>query len=185
MKLIKLTQDQVAVVDDYDYERFGTLKWYARWDHGTQSFYALRSSLWTNGKRRFISMHREIMNAKTGEYIDHINHDTLDNRCENLRLCSASQNQANRRKQVNNTSGFRGVSFHQETGKWRAQLRCVGKPLHIGLFITAIDAALAYDRAAFDTFDEFALTNKMLGLIPDENVLINIRATDQQRDPNL
>lgn len=166
MKEIQLTQGQVAIVDDEDYELLNSHRWYAAWAPGTESFYVIRKSPRVLRKRRTIHMHREIMGATKGEYVDHINHDTLDNRKENLRLCSNSQNHANQRMVVMNTSGFKGVSWYKALGKWQARLRADQKLRHIGFFKTALDAALAYDREALKTFGEFALTNQMLGLIP-------------------
>lgn len=167
MKYIKLTQGQVALVDDDDYDSLNAHKWFAAWSKDVQSFYAMRNSPTANGKRRTIRMHIDIMSAKMGDYVDHINHNTLDNRRENLRVCSGSQNRANRRMQVNNTSGFKGVNWLKERGKWQARSRINGKRRHIGLFATALEAAIAYDRAAKDEFGEFALTNQMLGLTPE------------------
>jgi HNH endonuclease/AP2 domain len=167
MKTIQLTNGHVAMVDD-DFERINTFEWYAHWDRSTDAFYAVRNSITINGKRRTICMHREVMAAKTGEQVDHINHDALDNRKENLRVCSSSQNHANQRMRVNNTSGFKGVSWNNARGKWRASLGADGKTRHIGLFTTALEAAIAYDTEARKTFGEFALTNNALGLIQKE-----------------
>lgn len=83
--------------------------------------------------------------------IDHINMDRADNRIANLRECSYSENMANRRKQANNTSGYKGVSYHKAAGKWRATLR----KKHIGLFNTPEEAWAAYLAAASGIFGEF------------------------------
>jgi hypothetical protein len=175
MKEIGLTKGQVAIVDDEDYERIGAHKWCADWHPNTQSFYAMRKPKIANGKQLTVRMHREVMAAKAGEQVDHINHDTLDNRRENLRLCTGGQNQANHRMQVNNTSGFKGVDWLKERGKWRAYLTFNSKQRHIGLFQTALEAALAYDDAARETFGEFALTNEKLGLIDNTEQSKSIR----------
>lgn len=167
MKTIQLTQGQVAIVDDDDFDMVNAFKWCSLWNPDTRTFYAVRNSPAVNGKRGMIYMHREVTNSKAGEYVDHINHDTLDNRHENLRLCTGGQNQANHRMQVNNTSGFKGVSWYKVLGKWEAKLMVNGKTRHLGYFTTALTAAIAYDRAARDEFGEFALTNQMLGLIPE------------------
>jgi len=166
MKHIQLTKGQVAIVDDDDFGRLVGYRWCVNWNKDIKSFYAVRSTPMANWKRQWVSMHREIIDAKTGEFVDHINHDTLDNRKENLRVCSSGQNSANRRRRVDNTSGFKGVSWHYGICKWRSRLMVNSKPLHIGYFQTANEAAIAYDKAAFEHYGEFALTNKMLGLIP-------------------
>lgn len=165
MKTIKLTQDQVALVDDEDYERIDAHKWFANWVKNARLFYAMRKSLMDDGKRCTILMHREVLGAMKGSDVDHINHDTLDNRQGNLRVCTRGQNLANQRIGINNTSGFKGVSWHNDAGKWQAYLNVNSKRRYLGNFPTAIEAALAYDREASKTFGEFALTNEKLGLI--------------------
>jgi len=163
---ILLTKGQVAIVDDVNHGLLNAYKWHAILNRDTKSFYAARNSPSVDGKRHHIYMAREVMHAKTGEVVDHINHDTLDNRQENLRVCSSGQNNANTRMRSHNTSGFKGVCWHSGHGKWTARLRFDRKLLHLGDFTTALEAAIVYDRAALGVFGEFALTNQMLGLIP-------------------
>lgn len=78
--------------------------------------------------------------------IDHINGDKKDNRIANLREATASQNLWNMRKSSRNTSGYTGVVWHPGTGKWRAQSRHNGKPVHLGVFENALDAAKAHEE---------------------------------------
>ncbi len=78
------------------------------------------------------------------------------------------QNRYNRGVQRNNTSGFKGASFHRRLGKWAASISVNGQRKHLGLFATAEAAARAYDRAAIELHCEFACTNAMLGLLPPE-----------------
>jgi len=86
---------------------------------------------------------------------DHINGDGLDNRRENIRVSTKSQNQANRRNlQSNNTSGFKGVDFHR--GKWRAQIKVDGRKIDLGSFDTPDEASGAYLRSAHHHFGKFA-----------------------------
>jgi hypothetical protein len=66
--------------------------------------------------------------------IDHINRNPLDNRIENLRIVTVSQNALNRPKQANNTSGFKNVSWHKYKKKWRVRVKVAKKELHIGYF---------------------------------------------------
>lgn len=96
----------------------------------------------------------------TGEWpenhIDHKNLNKSDNRWNNLRIATASQNQANRRAGRNNTSGFKGVSWSKQAKKWRSRFKKDGKETHIGYFDTPEDASLAYSNAAKRIHGEFA-----------------------------
>jgi hypothetical protein len=157
MKRIPLTQGQFALVDNEDFERLNRFKWYARWSKYTKSFYAMRNSATVDGSRSSVLLHREITGAKPSEQVDHKNHDTLDNRIENLRLCSISQNQANRRIDSDSSSGHKGVSWHRRIGKFQARLGVLGKREHIGYFDSAEDAARAYAVRASQRFGEFAV----------------------------
>jgi hypothetical protein len=88
--------------------------------------------------------------------IDHENLDRGDNRINNLRKCSRSQNQFNRGKQENNTSGFKGVSYHSQSGKWVARLSAGGKRKSLGLHDTPESAHQAYCAGAKLHHGEFA-----------------------------
>jgi hypothetical protein len=93
---------------------------------------------------------------------DHINHNGLDNRKTNLRICTTSQNAQNRPKDTRNISGYKGVGRCMSRGcnyEWRAEIKINGKKIHLGLFHSPEKAALAYDKAARNLFGEFALTN--------------------------
>lgn len=87
--------------------------------------------------------------------IDHINRIRDDNRIANLRPATRSQNQANRSLQANNTSGFKGVVFHKQIGKWVAR---IGKQ-HIGTFDSAYDAATAYAATATRLYGEYGIAS--------------------------
>lgn len=90
---------------------------------------------------------------------DHINGNTLDNRKENLRICSIAENGRNRKIQKNNTSGYSGVSYMKGVCKWQATI-CVNKnKIYLGVFETAEESARAYDSAAKEYFGEFARLN--------------------------
>jgi hypothetical protein len=90
--------------------------------------------------------------------VDHINGNGLDNRKENLRICSHSENQWNRTKYKNNKSGYKGVFFHSKTGHWEAGIRINGKREYLGVFNTPQEASLAYSRKAIELHGEFART---------------------------
>lgn len=166
VRSIQLTRGHVAQVDDEDFERINQHKWYADFDKHTQSFYARRRTLKTEGRgRRSVRMHREVMRAPEGQEVDHVNHDTLDNQKSNLRLCSTRQNQGNVRLPSDNTSGFKGVYWYKRARKWVAHIGVSGRRVTIGAYSTPADAAKAYDAAAISHFGEFAHTNRSMGLL--------------------
>ena len=154
---IPLTQGQVALVDAADFEWLNQWKWYALWDGGTKSFYATRKTS-CGGSRTCVLMHREILGLHRGDGLqgDHINHATLDNRRSNLRIATDQQNKRNRRKQSNNVSGYKGVSWFKTRNKFRAQIKVAGKVLHLGYFATAHEAHVAYRQTSQHLYGEFA-----------------------------
>ena len=90
------------------------------------------------------------------EIIDHVNGITDDNRIENLRAATQSQNKSNRGKTKANTSGFKGVFKAQKPGKWRAQIKANGKSIGLGQFFNKEDAYKKYLQAAKKYHGEFA-----------------------------
>lgn len=107
-----------------------------------------------------ICAHRIVWAMHHGDWpehhIDHINRDQSDNRIENLRPATSSENGGNRPAQANNTSGFKGVSLYRPNGKWRASIQKDGKFISLGYFADRRDAAAAYSAAAQELFGEFA-----------------------------
>lgn len=104
-------------------------------------------------------MHREIMQTPMELQTDHINGNKLDNRKENLRICTCSENQHNKKIYKNNLSGYKGVYFDKANNCWRALIRINGKKIYLGTFYASKDAAKAYDIAAKKYFGEFAVFN--------------------------
>jgi len=163
MKTINLTQGKVALVDDEDYGYLNKWKWHV---HKVGNiYYAVRNVY--KPKQRKIHMHRVILNATDGVEVDHINSNGLDNQKLNLRLCTRSENMRNQRLSCRNTIGFKGVFFDKGriSKPCCAQIRLNNKNIHLGRYHTLKEAAQAYDRAALRYHKEFALTNKMLGLL--------------------
>jgi len=159
MKQIQLTQNKVAIVDDEDFEWLNQWKWSAYKSHNI--WYAIRSELTTNKNRTIIRMHREILGLKLGDKLesDHINHNGLDNRRCNLRICNRFQNQHNRQPQKNCSSSYKGVYWNKEYRKWQIQIQVNGKRKNLGRFNSEIEAARVYDEAARGYYGEFAFTN--------------------------
>lgn len=165
MAHIELTRGKVALVSDDDLERISLHKWNAAWNPKTRSFYAQSNTPDGKRRQRTLIMHREIMRATVGQFVDHINRNTLDNRRENLRLCSFAENLRNRNLQSNNTSGFKGVKRHAQCDRWMATVSLNGVRRYLGLFKDPVEAARAYDREAKILHGEFASTNESLGLL--------------------
>ena len=156
-KEIELTQGMVALVDDEDYEMLMERSWYAACP--VRIYYAFSSKLFPDGHRKTAYMHRLIMNARKGMEVDHINHNGLDNRRENLRLCNRKQNARNQRKQSGCSSDYKGVSWFKASSKWRAQIHKDKVAYYLGYFVDEAAAARAYNVAASELFGEFAMLN--------------------------
>ena len=106
-----------------------------------------------NGKS--IKLHRVLMNNPKGKCVDHVNRNQLDNRKENLRVCSQAQNLMNRTKS-NSKSGRMGVSWAKERNKWWVRIRFNNKNIHLGFFDNLKDAIEAREKAEEKYFGEFA-----------------------------
>jgi len=160
MKKIPLTQGQFALVDDGDYAYLMQWKWYAHWD--TNTFYAVRKSPKTGpgDSRQLIRMHREILKAGKGQMVDHMDGNGLDNRRQNIRFCSHSQNNYNYANYPH-SSKYKGVSWKTARGKWYAGIRHEGKHIFIGLYVNEDEAGRAYDKKAKELFGEFARLNNV------------------------
>jgi len=159
MKKIKLTQGKFTLVDDEDYDDLSKHNWYVQKSRNT--FYAARRVKNSNGNPRLALMHREIMGSPFGKKIDHIDEDGLNNQKQNLRICTNSQNQMNRGKTKVNTSGYKGVFWHELAKKWRAQISINNERIYLGLFDDVSEAAKAYNEAAVKFHGEFARLNKV------------------------
>ena len=133
MKTIVLTQNKVALVDDGDFDELSNFNWYAQRIGNT--FYAVRMLSYAGGiKRKVMYMHRQILGEPQGGVIDHVNHNGLDNRHVNLRVCTHSENHMNIAIPKNNTSGVKGVSWDKQHQKWEAYIIKHRKKIHLGLF---------------------------------------------------
>lgn len=146
MKTISLTQGRVALVDDADYKTVSSVKW-----SYSSCGYAMRSV----GRKIRLYMHREIAGARSGEIVDHINGDPLDNRRSNLRLGDKCLNSINRSPQSNNKSGYRGVDFDRKRRKWCARIKTDGKQRFLGRFASLNDALAARRSAETEYLSRF------------------------------
>ena len=100
-----------------------------------------------------------ILNLTDLPCVDHKDRHSLNNHLSNLRWCTRKENQHNRSKNKNGTSMYKGVCFHQASGKWTAQIKQNGHKIHLGCYTDEADAGRAYDRKAKELFREFAHLN--------------------------
>ena len=137
------------IIDDEDYEKVKQHKKWYLCNHGyphTRVYEPVNTTL---------RLSRFIMNVYDDRVIDHINHDVLDNRKSNLRVCTMKENMMNKSK--NRTSLYKGIK-RQKTN-WSARINFNKKSYHLGCFATAEEAARAYDKAALSFYGEYAHLN--------------------------
>jgi hypothetical protein len=159
MKEIQLTQGKVAQVDDEDYEWLNQWKW--TYKKSLHTGYAYR-----HGPRpvmKTIRMHRFILQASENIEVDHIDCNGLNNQRNNLRICNRSENLCNQRCRIDNTSGYKGVSWNKHFQKWEAYIIKNGIKKFLGLFSVREEAAQAYNLAAIIYHGRFARQNKIEG----------------------
>lgn len=162
---VDLSLGRKALIDWRDLEWVQNYKWYFKPSRTTEGYAVRLKSI--NGKLLTIFMHREIFfmhNPETdisSKQIDHVNRQPLDNRLGNLRSATCSQNHANKSISRNNTSGFKGVSYHKKTNTWKAQISCNGTDKSLGYYSTPEEAAFVYNKACKELFGEFGYLNEI------------------------
>ncbi len=157
---VPLNHGKEALIDVADLPRVAAHRWYVACEDGR--WRAQRGERVEEGGRtrvRIIRMASFILGAPPGVHVAHVNGDGLDNRRANLRLSTPREDGARRRLNRNNTSGYRGVSWHAPLGKWRAGIVRRPLKLHIGYYATAEEAARAYDDKARELFGDGAYQN--------------------------
>lgn len=157
MILLPLNHGRFSLIDDDDSDLCAS-KWHMHTANGV-TMYVVRN-VRANGIRRTEFLHKVIASRKgLSGTVDHRNRCGLDNRRDNLRSASRAQNCANRSMHKNNSSGFKGVTWHRVTSRWMARLSVDGRKRHLGLFRDPQQAARAYDIAAREVYGEFAALN--------------------------
>lgn len=160
MRELLLTKGYVALVDDEDYDYVNQWKWHFTSYMGACRNVPLPHPTSRNHRQTTISLHRTIMNTPKDMVCDHINGNRLDNRKSNLRNCSQSENMKNRKINVNNTSGYKGVLWESRKKYWYATIQSNRKRVYLGGgFQSPKDAALLYDKHAKLLHGEFAKLN--------------------------
>jgi hypothetical protein len=155
-RLIPLGHGKFAVVDEEDYERVVEHRWYAVQFPRSTVPYVLGEMAGFGIK---IFLHRFILRIFDERRIDHRDANPLNNRKENLRLCTHQQSMQNRPKNKTNKSGFKGVYWDKLNNKWAARIGYNSKSIYLGGFKDPSAAARAYDRAARRYHKDFARLN--------------------------
>jgi len=148
-RIIPLSNGKLCFVDAEDFEEIISYRW--NFSNG----YAIRNSA-KNGRHTTFRLHRQLLMATASQEVDHKNRNKLDNRRFNLRFADRTGACQNRGRQKNNTSGFKGVSFHVKTGRWQAQITILKKKTYLGIFLSKEDAYRAFCKAAKLHHGEFA-----------------------------
>lgn len=147
-----------TIVDKEDFEKYGHLKWGLV--HGGYA----ATGVWNRETKTMnrVRMNRLIMNCPAGLEVDHINLNKLDNRKENLRICTKLENNRNRPKRKDSQSKYKGAFFQKKNKNFKSRISINGKSLYLGTFKTEEEAAMAYNEAAYIYFGEFANLNKVI-----------------------
>lgn len=162
-RTIHLKTGEKVLVDSEDFEGLNALSWRLHTEG-----YAVGSV-----KGQTLYMHRMILDAPSATSVDHKNHNRLDNRRDNLRVCTAAQNS-------HNISTI-NVYFFAERRKWCAQIKVDGRSQHLGMYPSEIDAQKAYSSACLYHYGDFAcvpfpeVTPKSLGQLKWEARKLNKR----------
>ena len=151
---------RIALVDEADYELVSAYSWgvheHVRPSGATVGPYARAGVRCPDGRYTTLLMHKVISGwAQT----DHINHDGLDNRRDNLREASTRQNAQNRLSHRGTSSIYKGVFWNTRQARWQAKITVGGRQVWLGTYLDEAAAGRAYDAAAIEHFGPFACLN--------------------------
>lgn len=153
-RIISLSKGLTTIVDDEDFSFLIRFSWCAR--KCVDRDYAITARKW-NGIYHATFMHRLILNAPPNMVVDHIDADTLNNRKENLRICTQGENSSSRRP--NKGRRFKGVRITTNAERFAAGIWTRNRNIYLGTFGSREEAARAYDAKAIELFGEFAKLN--------------------------
>jgi hypothetical protein len=157
---VSLTQGREAAIDVCDAPYVERFNWYAwipkRKDGSVAGIYAGRIATLEDGSKRQVLMHREILMPSPSLLVDHKDGNGLNNRRDNLRQATRTQNAQNSKMRRSNSSGFKGVCWDKVSESWKAYITIDGKRMHLGLFTRKVDAAKAYADASILGHGEFS-----------------------------
>lgn len=151
MKILKVKGGE-TVLDDKDYLNYKDLPWRI----SKEGYVCFR-----RGMKETVFLHRLVAQTPEGYVTDHINGCRVDNLRANLRITTDKHNRENSGKRHDNTSGYKGVWFRKNTGRWQAETKLNGKKFSLGCYDTAEQAAAAYNKKALELFGEYAKINEI------------------------
>ena len=135
--------------DIEDYEKIKNYCWVE--DVGTTGYHSIRARV--PGENKKVIMHWVIMDEK---WYDHIDRNPFNNKKNNLRKTTRSENNHNRSVSKNNTSGIIGVSWNKRNNNWRVRIMVDKSSIEVGQFMSKEDAIIARLQAEVKYFGEFA-----------------------------
>ena len=157
--LIRLPSGDITKISPEDEELLSKFPWWRI----SSKHVRVAAPVYNNGKRLDVWLHKAIMDTPDGMDTDHINGDPLDNRRENLRVCTHAQNVTNKAKKKNaHLSDYKGVVYRPDRNKtypWFAYVSKHRKQISVGYFSTERDAAMASDAVARVVHGHYAWLN--------------------------
>jgi len=151
MKTFRCNCGESIYVDDNVFDVLSTFKW-----HCTDN--TVKSHV---NKDEWLILSHFIIEVFKGQRVDHKDQNIHNNVRSNLRIATAAQNACNTKQYETNTTGLRGVGWHKRSRKWRATITHHKQSIHIGLFDSKEEAAVAYNQAALQLHKEFATLNQV------------------------
>lgn len=150
MRFIPLTQGDFALVDNADFDELSKFKWYSHKGR------AVRKPRTIEGRRTgFVWMHREIMKPSDDEVVDHINGYKLDNTRENLRVCTHSQNEWNKKAYKTSTTGAKNIHWNKRKKRFGVTFQKHGKKIICGYYKTLEQAVFVRNKVVLEVHEGF------------------------------
>lgn len=152
---IYFNSEEYFLIDAADLEYVSARTWF----YGKRGYPVSHTSRKSLYGHKTEPLHKYLLHPPQGVDIDHISGDKLDNRKSNLRFCSHQQNMFNQKRRSTNSTGYSGVSYSKNAGKYEAYINRDGRKIHLGLFMSAEEAAIVRNNAAQKLYGEYARLN--------------------------
>ena len=146
-------KDKEILISISDYDLVSKYTW------RVSPYNYVETTTYDKGNRKNLRLSRLLTDCPSNMVVDHINNNRLDNRRENLRVCTSQQNNLNVKKYSTSKSKYKGVTFCKNTNKWRAKTKHLGKTISLGYYDTEEEGALAYNKYMLEHHKNFAQLN--------------------------